>query len=171
MENRKFSKLRRWAREGIILALLALAVMWGVDQYRKPSLPATFSATPMQDINGTLHDIAALSQDRPLLIYVWATWCSICRYTTPAVNKLAEEGGNVVSVAMRSGDDAKLARWVEKKQLKMPVVNDENGALSRQWQVSVTPTLVLVSKGNVVSTTTGWTSYWGLKVRMWWAWL
>ncbi|MGG7520647.1 protein disulfide oxidoreductase [bacterium BS0013] len=169
MENRKFSKLRRWAREGIILVLLALAVMWGVDQYRKPTLPATFSATPMQGIDGTMHDIAALSQDRPLLIYVWATWCSICRYTTPSVNKLAEEGGNVVSIAMRSGDDAKLARWVEKKQLKMPVVNDENGALSQAWQVSVTPTLIIVSKGNVVSTTTGLTIYWGLKARMWWA--
>lgn len=73
MENRKFSQLRRWAREGIILVLLALAVMWGVDQYRKPTLPATFSATPMQGIDGSVHDIAALSQDRPLLIYVWAT--------------------------------------------------------------------------------------------------
>lgn len=123
----------------------------------------------MTSIDGNVHDIAALSQDRPLLIYVWATWCSICRYTTPAVNQLAEEGGNVVSIAMRSGDNAKLERWVDKKQLKMPVINDANGALSQQWQVSVTPTLVVVSKGNVVSTTTGWTSYWGLKLRMWWA--
>ncbi|MGG5840505.1 redoxin domain-containing protein, partial [Huaxiibacter chinensis] len=96
------------------------------------------------------HDIAALSQDRPLLIYVWATWCSICRFTTPSVDKLAKEGGNVVSIALRSGDDAKLARWVEKKQLSMPVINDKNGALSQQWQVSVTPTLIMVSKGEVV---------------------
>ncbi|MGX5011251.1 protein disulfide oxidoreductase [Enterobacter asburiae] len=169
MDNRKLSRLRRWAREGIILILLTLAVMWGVDQYRKPSLPASFSATPMQSINGNIYDIAALSQKRPLLIYVWATWCSICRYTTPAVDKLAKEGGNVVSVAMRSGDNAKLARWVEKKNLSMPVINDASGALSQQWQVSVTPTLVIVSKGNVVSATTGWTSYWGLKIRMWWA--
>ena len=79
------------------------------------------------------------------------------------MDKLAEEGGNVISIAMRSGDDAKLARWVEKKSLSMPVINDANGAMSQQWQVSVTPTLVIVSKGNVVSTTTGWTSYWGLK--------
>ncbi len=61
MENRKFSQLRRWAREGIILVLLALAVIWSVDQYRKPLLPATFSATPMQDVDGSVHDIAALS--------------------------------------------------------------------------------------------------------------
>ncbi|WP_318592049.1 protein disulfide oxidoreductase [Enterobacter asburiae] len=168
MDNRKNSRLRRWVREGIIFVLLTLAVVWGVERYRKPTLPASFSATPMQSIDGNIHDIAALSQERPLLIYVWATWCSICRYTTPSVNKLAKEGGNVVSIAMRSGDNAKLARWVEKKQLKMPVINDENGALSQQWQVSVTPTLVIVSKGHVVSTTTGWTSYWGLKLRMWW---
>ena len=169
MDNRKISRLLRWAREGIILVLLTLAVVWGVDRYRKPTLPASFSATPMQSIDGNVQDISALSQERPLLIYVWATWCSICRYTTPSVNKLAKEGGNVVSIAMRSGENAKLERWVEKKQLKMPVINDENGALSQQWQVSVTPTLVIVSKGNVVSTTTGWTSYWGLKLRMWWA--
>ena len=98
MDNRKLSRLRRWAREGIIFFLLALAVMWGVDQYRKPTLPASFSATPMQSIDGKRHDIEALSQERPLLIYVWATWCSICRYTTPAVDKLAEEGGNVISM-------------------------------------------------------------------------
>ncbi|MRE93941.1 redoxin family protein [Enterobacter bugandensis] len=169
MDNRKLSRLRRWAREGIILILLTLAVLWGVDQYRKPSLPASFSATPMQSIDGNIHDIAALSKERPLLIYVWATWCSICRYTTPAVDKLAKEGGNVVSIAMRSGDDATLARWAEKKNLSMPVINDANGAVSQQWQVSVTPTLVIVSKGKVVSTTTGLTSYWGLKIRMWWA--
>ena len=169
MENRNVSKLRRWAREGIIFILLALAVMWGVDQYRKPTLPASFSATPMQSIDGKTHDIAALSQDRPLLIYVCATWRSICRFTMPSVDKLAKEGGNVVSIALRSGDDAKLARWVEKKQLTMPVINDKNGALSQQWQVSVTPTLIMVSKGEVVSTTTGWTSYWGMKLRLWWA--
>ncbi|MEZ6878427.1 protein disulfide oxidoreductase [Enterobacter sp. KBR-315C3_2022] len=169
MENRTFAKLRRWAREGIIFILLALAVMWGVDQYRKPDLPASFSATPMRSIDGRTFDIAALSQERPLMIYVWATWCSICRFTSPSVDKIAKEGGNVVSIAMRSGDDAKLARWVEKKQLTMPVINDANGALSQQWQVSVTPTLVIVSKGQVVSTTTGWTSYWGMKLRTWWA--
>ena len=163
------SKLRRWLRELMILLLLAGALIVGMDYLRRPALPPNLTTTPLQTLEGNVVDLHAMSQQRPLLIYVWATWCSICRYTTPAVNQLAEESGNVVSIAMRSGDNAKLARWVDKKQLKMPVINDENGALSQAWQVSVTPTLVIVSKGNVVSTTTGWTSYWGLKIRMWWA--
>lgn len=167
MDNRKINRLRRWAREGVILVLLTLAVAWGVDQYRKPTLPASFSATPMTSIDGKMHDIAALSQERPLLIYVWATWCSVCRYTTPSVEKLAAQGENVVSIALRSGDDTRLAQWMQKKQLTMPVVNDARGELAQRWQVSVTPTIVIVSQGQPVSVTTGWTSYWGMKARLW----
>lgn len=163
------SKLRRWGRELLILLLIALAMLWGMDQLRKPVLPVGFSATPVQTLDGEQVSIAALSAERPLLIYVWATWCGICRYTTPAVEKLAQEGGNVLSVALRSGDDRQLARWMAKKQLTLPAVNDASGALSRQWQVGVTPTLVIVSKGEVVGTTTGWSSYWGMKLRLWWA--
>lgn len=163
------SKLRRWGRELLILLLIALAMVWGMEQLRKPVLPVGFSATPVQTIGGEQVSIAALSAERPMLIYVWATWCGICRYTTPAVEKLAQEGGNVLSVALRSGDDRQLARWMAKKQLTLPVVNDASGALSRQWQVGVTPTLVIVSKGEVVGTTTGWSSYWGMKLRLWWA--
>jgi thiol-disulfide isomerase/thioredoxin len=163
------SKLRRWGRELLILLLIAMAIVWGMDQLRKPVLPVGFSAIPVQTLDGEQVNIAALSAERPLLIYVWATWCGICRYTTPAVEKLTQEGGNVLSVALRSGDDGQLAAWMAKKQLTMPVVNDARGTLSRQWQVSVTPTLVIVSKGNVVGTTTGWSSYWGMKLRLWWA--
>jgi len=51
----------------------------------------------------------------------------------------------------------------------MPVVNDPRGEISSQWDVGVTPTFVIISKGEVVSSTTGWTSSWGLKARLWWA--
>ena len=163
------SKLRRWGRELLILLLIAMAIVWGMDQLRKPVLPVGFSAIPVQTLDGEQVNIAAQSAERPLLIYVWATWCGICRYTTPAVEKLTKDGENVLSVALRSGEDERLAGWMAKKKLTMPVVNDASGTLSRQWQVSVTPTLVIVSKGNVVGTTTGWSSYWGMKLRLWWA--
>lgn len=163
------SKFRRWGRELVVLLLIAMAAVWGMDQLRKPELPDGFSATPVQTLDGTPVSIAALSAERPLLIYVWASWCAICRYTTPAVEKLTLEGGNVLSVALRSGDDAQLSRWMARKKLTMPVVNDMRGTISREWQVSVTPTLVIVSKGQVVGTTTGWSSYWGMKLRLWWA--
>ncbi|MDR3103094.1 MAG: protein disulfide oxidoreductase [Yokenella regensburgei] len=163
------SKLRRWMRELVVLLLLAMAVMWGMDQLRKPVLPADFSGMPMQTLTGSQVDLAALSADRPLLLYIWATWCGICRYTTPAVDEMEEQGANVMTLAMRSGDDQELTRYLQKRQLSMPVINDARGNLARQWQVGGTPTLVVISKGKVVTATTGWTSAWGMKLRLWWA--
>ncbi len=49
-----------------------------------------------------------------------------------------------MTVALRSGDDAEVARWLARKGVDFPVVNDANGALSAGWEISVTPTLVVV---------------------------
>ncbi|MEB4676873.1 protein disulfide oxidoreductase [Enterobacteriaceae bacterium G50] len=163
------SKLRRWLKDLVVLLLLAMALMWGMDQLRKPELPENVSGIVLQTLDGETHSLAELSQKKPLLLYVWATWCGICRYTTPAVEQLSQEGQNVLSVALRSGDDSQLAQWMTKKHLTLPVVNDPRGALSARWQVSVTPTLVVISQGQVVNVTTGWTSYWGMRARLWWS--
>ncbi|MBB1202650.1 protein disulfide oxidoreductase [Enterobacteriaceae bacterium 89] len=163
------AKLRRWLREAIVLLLIAGAVMLVMDQFRKPALPPTFISEQLHTIDGQSVDLNALSATRPLLVYVWATWCAVCRYTSPSVANIAEEGGNVVTVALRSGDDATLSRWLAKKKYEMPIVNDEQGQLSRLWQIQVTPTLVVVYKGEVKSVTTGFTSGWGMKLRLWWA--
>ncbi|QKN80453.1 protein disulfide oxidoreductase [Scandinavium goeteborgense] len=163
------AKLKRWLREGVVLLLIAAAAMLVMDQFRQPTLPATFVSTPLQTLDGKPVSLAEMSQDRPLLVYVWATWCGVCRYTTPSVAKIAEEGGNVISVALRSGDDATLSNWLARKHYAMPTVNDASGQLSRSWQVQVTPTLMIISKGEVKSVTTGFTSGWGMKLRLWWA--
>lgn len=163
------SKLTRWLREGIVWLLIAAATVLVVDQFRKPALPATFISTPLQTLDGESVDLAKLSQDKPLLIYVWATWCGVCRYTTPSVAEMAGEGKNVITVALRSGEDAALSQWLAKKRYAMPTVNDPQGQIAKSWQVQVTPTVLIVSRGEVKSITTGYTSGWGMKLRLWWA--
>jgi hypothetical protein len=74
-----------------------------------------------------------------------------------------------MTIALRSGEPQAVLRWLEQKKVQLPVVNDASGELSRNWQVGVTPTLVVLYKGEVVSSTTGWTSYWGMKARLEWA--
>ena len=41
--------------------------------------------------------------------------------------------------------------------------------LAARWQVGVTPTFLIIEDGRLVSSTTGWSSRWGLKLRLWWA--
>lgn len=154
-------------RQLLTWILIVAAVSLTVDYLRRPALPQNFSSMPLQTLDGRTVDLAAMSQERPLLLYVWATWCSVCRYTTPSVAALADDGGNDMTVALRSGDNATLARWLAHKKIALPTINDASGQLSQGWEVQVTPTLIVISRGEVKSVTTGWTSNWGMRLRLW----
>jgi thiol-disulfide isomerase/thioredoxin len=163
------SKLKRWGREALVIAMIFATIVVVMDMWRAPKMPATFDSTPLQTLDGQYVTLNALSEERPLLLYFWASWCAVCRYTTPSVAQLVGEGENVMTIALRSGDPQEVSRWLARKQVQLPVVNDASGELSRNWQIGVTPTLVVLYQGEVVSSTTGWTSYWGMKLRLWWA--
>lgn len=163
------AKLKRWGRELLLLALIALAVVTVMDWLNAQQAPPAFDAQTLTMLDGERVSLAQLSHERPLLVYFWASWCGVCRFTTPDVARLQAAGGNVLTVALRSGDDTQVKHWLARKRLALPVVNDPAGTLSAQWQIGVTPTFVVVSQGKVVQSTTGWTSYWGMKLRLWWA--
>lgn len=149
------SRLKRWSKELAVLVLLVAVVSLGMDWLRSPQAPSDWSDTPLQTLTGETVSLQAMSQNKPLLIYFWATWCGVCKFTSPSVNQLAQEGENVLTVALRSGDAPQLERWLSKKGYQLPVVNDSSGQLSAQWQVSVTPTLVILYQGKMVQHTSG----------------
>ncbi|AHG18795.1 alkyl hydroperoxide reductase [Chania multitudinisentens RB-25] len=163
------ARLTRWARELLILALMLLVMVLIVDLWRAPQAPPAFEQQLLKTLGGESVSLAQLSRNKPLLVYFWASWCAVCRFTTPDVAKLVAGGSNVLTVALRSGSDQQVERWLAGKKLQLPVINDPQGSLSAQWQIGVTPTFVVISQGNVVQSTTGWTSYWGMRLRLWWA--
>lgn len=162
------SRVTRWLREGVLLVLMAAALLLAMDWLRAPQLPADVALQPLSALQGEVN-LATLSQQRPVLVYVWASWCGVCKLTTPTVAALSQHGTQVVSVALRSGSDARVATWLDKKGVRGFAVNDESGALGQRWQISATPTFIVLHQGKVVSTSSGWTSSWGLKLRLWWA--
>ena len=163
------SKLKRWGREALVMVVVLLTIVFLMDWWRAPKMPTTFDSTPLHTLDGQAVTLSSLSEDRPLLLYFWASWCGVCRYTTPSVAQLVGEGENVMTIALRSGEPEDVTRWLAQKKIHLPVVNDASGELSRNWQIGVTPTLVVLYKGEVVSSTTGWTSLSGMKLRLWWA--
>ncbi|WP_312183771.1 protein disulfide oxidoreductase [Pantoea sp. CTOTU46764] len=162
------SRLKRWLREALLLVLIVAAALWGMDWLRAPQLPADLAQQPLTSLQGEVN-LVELSQDRPLLVYVWATWCGVCKLTTPTVAAMSQQGYKVASVALRSGNDTRVATWLEKKGLQGVAINDESGALGQRWDIQATPTFIVLHQGKVISTSSGWTSAWGLKLRLWWA--
>lgn len=162
------SRLLRSLREWALIVLLVAVITGGIDAIRTPTLPDSMGLTRVA-VNGSMTTLSALSQDKPLLVYLWASWCPVCKLTTPTVAKLAAEGVNLQTVALRSGDENRIQRLLAAKGWSIPVINDSNGALAAQWDISVTPTFIILYRGTVVSVTTGWTSGWGLRARLMWA--
>ncbi|MGY3877966.1 protein disulfide oxidoreductase [Aeromonas enteropelogenes] len=160
---------QRWGKEALWLLLMALVISTLLDLWRSPTLPEGAMSAPITLQDGTTTDLATLSRGKPLLVYYWASWCGVCRFTTPTVETLWQEGENVLTVALRSGSDAQLREGMAKKGLTFPTHNDESGALAARWQVGVTPTFLIVKDGELVSSTTGWSSGLGLTLRLWWA--
>ncbi|MCS3433543.1 protein disulfide oxidoreductase [Klebsiella sp. BIGb0407] len=163
------SRLLRWLREGIILVALLVVVMLAMDWWRAPVAPPYFESMSLQTLGGSAVTLETLSADKPLLVYFWASWCGVCRFTTPDIAKLYDEGNNVMTIALRSGTDDEVMKGLQRKGYHFPVINDPSGTISQHFQISVTPTMLVIYQGRVLSTTTGWTSYWGIKLRLWWA--
>ena len=160
---------QRWSKEALWLLLFALILSTVLDLWRSPALPEDSPLPVLTLQDGTRADLQAMSRERPLLIYYWASWCAVCRFTTPAVEQLWQDGENVLTVALRSGDNTRLQQGMARKGLSFPTHNDEQGTLAARWQVNVTPSFLILKDGKVVSSTTGWSSRWGLQLRLLWA--
>ena len=83
---------RRWGKEALWLLLFALILSTVLDLWRSPALPEGSPLPVLTLQDGTRADLQAMSRDRPLLVYYWASWCAVCRFTTPTVEQLWQDG-------------------------------------------------------------------------------
>ena len=98
------------------------------------------------------------------------------------VKRTAENDGKAVRVGI-SQDPGQAGKEQATSYAAMlagytVVIVNESGAgnkvtkaepLAAQWQVGMTPTFLVIKDGKLVSSTTGWSSKWGLQLRPWWA--
>lgn len=158
--------VKKWLKNALSIFLTLVIVSSILDFIRKPNVPDEINQTALYDLKGNAFFLLQLSQDKPTILYVWGSWCGYCRYTSPAINALAKEGYPVVSVALRSGTDAEVQQYLQEHGYEFTTVNDPDGRLAHLWQVQVTPSIMILNKGKMDLATTGWTSYLGLKVRL-----
>ncbi|OOE85195.1 hypothetical protein BZG72_00640 [Salinivibrio sp. PR6] len=159
-------RVKRGARDLCWLTVFVLISSTTVDWWRSRDIDTSeVPVASMRLLDGRQQDLVAMSQHEPALVYVWATWCGVCRFVTPSVDWLSGHA-QVVSIALRSGSNKHIAGYLAHHGYDFPVVNDQSGALSNAFAVKVTPTVMVVEQGEITSITTGFTTPFGLWLRL-----
>lgn len=122
------------------------------------------------DLNKEKFDIQNISlNDKPILVHFWATWCPICKVEAPNIEEISKKY-NVLTIAVQSGSDEEIKKYLEDNNLHFKVINDNNAFYSNKYNIKVFPTTLIYNKDkNLIFSEVGYTSTLGLSIRMWWA--
>ena len=73
----------------------------------------------------------------------------------------------LAALALRSGDAVAVQNYMKRHGWTFPVANDPDGELFRRLDLRVVPTALIVKDGRLLYSTSGWSSSWGLRLRLW----
>ena len=94
---------------------------------------------------------------RPVVINFWATWCGPCRLEMPELVKAAAANPDLVLLAANVQEArSQVEPFAAEFNLRVPVVLDADGKLSRLYQVRGLPTTYFVDgDGNIAAVVAG----------------
>ena len=102
------------------------------------------------DLNGKKVRFAELIEDKPLLLYFWATWCKPCRLTTPKVSALARKYKDritVLGINVGGVDSVKDVRKYRKRyKITYPLLLDTNNDTVATYSVGAIPVVILLDE-------------------------
>jgi len=87
-----------------------------------------------------------------IVLNFWATWCPPCREELPIFQKVVKkyEGKDVIFMAISGESRETVKKFIEEKELNIPVYLEKERAVSGAFGVSAIPTLVLIGKGGKI---------------------
>ena len=100
-------------------------------------------------------------EGQPVLIFFWASWCSVCKRTMPGLQSVYEEfapeGFEILAINTSFQDSPTNAvSYFESQGFTYTMLLDQDGSLSRDYQLHAVPLSVLVGpEGEVVDVIIG----------------
>ena len=152
------------AKELLIGAIILFILSNIISYIRKPDL----SSTQLPKIELTLLDGTSysLKSGKPVVIHFWADWCKVCKLEAQNIETLSKQY-EVLTIAVNSGDDAKVQAYMKERGLTFKVLNDVDSTWAKRFKVEVFPTTFIYDgKGELKFTEVGYTTTAGLLARL-----
>ncbi|MDX4057238.1 protein disulfide oxidoreductase [Aliarcobacter skirrowii] len=160
-------KIKKYLISFIKYAIFFIVVINLVSYYKSLDLNKNrLEIRSFELLDGTNYEI---EKDKPLLIHFWATWCPICALEEQNIETISKDY-QVITIATQSGSSEEIKEYLEKNNLSFKVVNDNLATLSREFNIKVFPTTFIYDKNqNLKFSEVGYSSTFGLKLRLWWS--
>ena len=157
-------KLKKYLKETIVFVVILLIAINVFSYYR--SLDLNKEKLDLKTVVLLDDSIYKVSENKPILLHFWATWCPICKLEASSIEKLSKEY-EVISFAVQSGSNEEIKEYLEENNLSFKVVNDENAYYSNKFNISAFPTTFIYdSKKDLRFSEVGYTSILGFYSRM-----
>ncbi|GEM_PF-160473 len=156
------------SRRRLLLNGLSILAAFAAVHWWQTRPLATGEAPPLKGrtVDGAAADLRA-AQGRPVLVHFWAEWCPVCRLEEDGIAAIAGDH-RVITVAMQSGDAARVRAYLKRHGLGFPVLADPHGAIAGDWGVRAVPTSFVIGPGGRIRfREVGFTSEAGLRARLW----
>jgi len=153
---------RRWIW---FIGLLILGLVWiGVSADRLGAstnglipAPAQGFLAPdftLETMSGASYKLSDL-RGQAVVVNLWASWCGPCRLEMPALNKVYEEykdkGLVILAVNATNQDNpAAVEAFVAQFGLRFPVLMDNDGTVSRLYELRSLPTTFFIGRDGVI---------------------
>ena len=160
-------KIKKYLKEFVLFIVVMTIFANAISLYRSLDLnkePLTISSIT------TLDDKKySIPIDKHIMIHFWATWCPTCKAEAGNIQTISENF-EVITIALKSGSDKEIREYLTSRDLNFKVINDKDGYLTNKFGISIFPTTIIYNKDrDVVFSDVGYTSTWGLWLRMLWA--
>ncbi len=162
---------KRWVKNSLT-ALIFIGVFFILRSFMQGEvIHGQAPIMKVQTITGKTLDLQALNQQgKPVLIHIWATWCPICDLTKGGVESVANDYA-VINLATQSGSDDELLTFAKANEMNPElIVNDFDGKWMQLFGAKAVPaSFIIAPNGDIAFVEVGFTSAWGLRLRLWWA--
>lgn len=158
-------KYYRWIIEIALILIMLSAVRFWMQRDIVSGIAPNVSSMML---NGHSYDLYQ-DKNRPILVHFWASWCPVCKLEQSNIQNVSDDYP-VITIAMQSGNDAEVKKFMQQEKLSFRVINDEHGRISQNYKIKGVPVSFIVNKENKIKfVEVGYTTELGLKIRMWWA--
>jgi len=151
-------KHKKWIQITIFSLVLAVGVFTIVTNLssKAPEYPKVGSSAPdfsLMGLDGAVHKLSDISQDKVVILNFWGTFCGPCRDEMPAIQRQADKWKSSGVTVLGVNQDISLVtaqQFTKEYGINFLSVHDEKQVVRAQYGVTEYPTTLFIGKDGKV---------------------